>query len=145
MTMEPNAVETSDDPITHTRDRMSARPQPIEVIVRGERRRRWSLEQKQAIVAESLSGQSSSTAIARKHAIGTGQLYTWRHQLLGRRSDAGACFARVDPIEEPRPRIDPVAASGRIEIVLPSGASVRVDAQVNELALRRVLAALDGR
>jgi hypothetical protein len=42
---------------------MSARPQRIEVITRGERRRCWSLEEKQAIVVES-----------------TGLLYAWRHQ-----------------------------------------------------------------
>jgi len=35
-----------------------------------------------------------------------------------------------------------VAAAGRIEIVLRRGATVRVDAQVDEAALRRVLAAL---
>ncbi len=33
---------------------MSAHPQRIEVITRGERRRRWSASEKQAIVAESL-------------------------------------------------------------------------------------------
>jgi hypothetical protein len=32
-----------------------------------------------------------------------------------------------------------------IEIVLPSGVSVRVDAQVDGRALRRVLGALEGR
>jgi hypothetical protein len=63
---------------------MSARPQRIEVITRGERRRCWSLEEKQAIVVES-----------------TGLLYAWRHQLLGRRSGEAACFARVDVMSEP--------------------------------------------
>jgi hypothetical protein len=40
---------------THAINCMSARTQRIEVITRGERRRRWSLEQKQAIVVETLS------------------------------------------------------------------------------------------
>jgi hypothetical protein len=40
---------------------------------------------------------------------------------------------------------DPEAqAAGVIEIVLPNGSSVRVDAQVDERALRRVLAVLRG-
>ena len=37
-----------------------------------------------------------------------------------------------------------VTRSGLIEVVLPGGASVRVDAGVNERALRRVFAALRG-
>ena len=92
---------TEADTSTHTSDRKSARPQRIEVITRGERRRRWSLEEKQAIVAESLAPNASLTAVARRHGIGTGLLYAWRHQLLGRRSGEAACFARVDVLSEP--------------------------------------------
>ena len=51
----------------------STRPGRIEVITGVDRRRRWTLEQKQAIVEESLSGHA--TVVARKHGIGTGQLY----------------------------------------------------------------------
>jgi transposase len=121
----------------------------IEVIVRGERRRRWSLEQKQSIVAESLAATVSMAAIARKHGIGTGQLYGWRHQLLGSRPAEAAGFARVALVGEPRRVAGPVcvpstAPLGLIEIVLPGGPSVRVDAQVDEQALRRVLAVLRG-
>ena len=134
------------DRSTHTSDRMSALPRRIEVITRGERRRRWSLTEKQAIVAESLTPHASMMAIARKHGIGTGQLYGWRHQLLGNRAGGGAAsFARVELTNEPRRLAGPVARpSGLIEIVLPEGPTVRVDAQVDEPALRRVLAALRG-
>ena len=38
----------------------------------------------------------------------------------------------------------PTAPSGLIEIVLPGGATVRVDAQVDDQALRRVLGVLRG-
>jgi transposase len=133
------------DTSTHTSDRVSARPQRIEVITRGERRRRWSPEQKQAIVAESLSGAISITAVAQKHGLGTGLLYTWRHQLLTRISGEPAGFARVDTNGEPPRLTGPAVASGLIEIALPGGTSIRVDAQVDEPALRRVLAALDRR
>ena len=140
---------TEADTSTHTSDRKSARPQRIEVITRGERRRRWSLEEKQAIVAESLAPNASLTAVARRHGIGTGLLYAWRHQLLGRRSGEAARFARVDVMSEPHRLSGPVIAapaqrSGLIEIVLPGGPTVRVDAQVDDRALRRVLAALRG-
>ena len=137
----PETTEGSDRS-THISARMSARPQRIEVITRGERRRRWSVEEKQAIVAESLEPNVTITSIARKHGIGTGQLYSWRHQLLTRRSGQ-AQFARVELISDPPRLAGPGAASsGAIEIVLPNGLIVRVDAQVDEPALRRVLAVL---
>ena len=119
---------------------MSGPRQHIEVITGGERRRRWSWEQKQAIVAESVAPRASATVIARRYGFNTGQLYTWRRQMLRRVPAvvAPAGFARVDVVE------DPVARSGLIEVILPGGTSVRVDGCVDERALRRVLAALRG-
>jgi transposase len=145
MMMDPDGATADDDTSTDTSDRMSARTQRIEVITRGERRRRWSPEQKQAIVSESLSSNIPLTAVARKYGIGTGLLYSWRHQLLTRRPGTATCFARVEMAGE-RPRLTGSIAvpSGLIEIVLPGGTSVRVDARVDEPALRRVLAALHG-
>ena len=63
-------------------DRMSARNQRIEVITRGERRRRWTVEQKREIAAESLQPGVSPVMVARKYGIGSGLLYAWRQQLL---------------------------------------------------------------
>jgi transposase len=129
----------------HMSARMSAHTQRIEVITRGERRRRWSVEEKQAIVAESLEPNVSVAAIARKHGIGTGQLYGWRHQFLANRTSKTASFARVELLNEPHLRADLAQARcGRIEIVLPNGPTIRVDSQVDEHALRRVLGVLRG-
>ena len=41
--------------------------------------------------------------------------------------------------------VTPPRPAGRIEIVLPSGVTLRVDAEVDAAALGRVLAALDQR
>src|SRR5471030_2633035 len=81
----------------HTSARMSGPRQRIEVITGAERRRRWSWEQKQAIVAESVAPRASPTVIARKYRLNTGQLYTWRRQILRRVPVvvAPAGFARV--------------------------------------------------
>src|SRR5271170_7977798 len=71
----------------HTTGRKSARNRPIEIITRGERRRSWTVEQKREIVAESFGAELTPTEVARKHAISSGQLYTWRHELLGARAE----------------------------------------------------------
>jgi transposase-like protein len=102
----PAAAEGSDRS-THTTDRMSTRSRRIEVITRGERRCRWSLEEKQAIVAESLAPHASMMAVARRHGIGMGQLYGWRHPLLGNRAGDAASFARVELTSEPRRLVGP--------------------------------------
>jgi hypothetical protein len=48
----------------------------IELITRGERRRRWTVEQKQTIAAQSLAPGASPTEVARQYGISSGQLYT---------------------------------------------------------------------
>jgi transposase len=45
------------------------------------------LEQKREIVAESYGTELTPTEVARKHGISSGQLYTWRRELLGKRRD----------------------------------------------------------
>jgi transposase len=140
---------------------MSARNQRIELIMRGERRRRWSVEQKREIAAESLEPGISPITVARRYGISSGLLYTWRRHLLegslGVTGQPVAKFARVEVMAMPAaraPAIPPVAPpaaapsgpmNGMIEIALPGGVSVRVDAQVDSGALRRVLAALGRR
>jgi transposase len=141
----------------------SPRKQPIEVITRGERRRSWSVEQKREIVAESLEPGMAAIAVARRHGISSGQLYTWRRQLregqFGGECQLPARFAHVAVLTGPQQRESVVTsarreagstsvraavtrAGGTIEIALPGGVSVWVDAQVDSDALRRVLAAL---
>ena len=115
---------------------MSTRPRRIEVITGVDRRRRWTLEQKQAIVEESLSAHATPTMVARKHGIGTGQLYTWRHQLLRSRRSQGVRFARVELTAAP------TQTGGLIEIALPDRTVVRINGAVDTGTLRHVLAAL---
>ena len=143
--------------------RESARGPQVEIITRGERRRSWTLEQKREIVAESFGSELRPSEIARKHAIGTGQLYTWRREQLNmpRAVTARAMprFAEVDlgptspamsaatPADAHAPPACPAPerSGGMIEIMLPGGVSLRVDARVDGPALRRVLDALDRR
>jgi transposase len=54
-----------------------------EILPGPERRRRWSVDQKLAIVAEMERAGSSGSAVARRYGISTGLLYTWRRQSQG--------------------------------------------------------------
>ena len=127
----------------------SGRGLRVEVITRAEPRRRWSLEQRQSIAAESLAPDASPTEVARRHGIGTGLLYTWRKALLAAQPGLTR-FARVDVASSANPAGKatsappllggpPAQSISLIEIVLPNSISVRVDAQIDPRALRRVL------
>jgi transposase len=60
--------------------RMRAREVRGEVLVGPERRRRWSVEEKLRILAQSVARGSSVMLVCRMHGISSGQLYTWRRQ-----------------------------------------------------------------
>jgi transposase len=159
----PSTIPDADD--AHTIGLESARSPRVELITRGERRRSWTPEQKREIVAESLGPDLTPTEVARKYAISSGQLYKWRGQVLGgpgpRLARSTPSFARVEitpalqQLEAPdatpgqetassEPAV-PSRSDGLIEIVLPGGVTLRVDAGVDSQALRRVLAALAAR
>jgi transposase len=81
----------------HTTSRKSAPTLQMDLIPRGERRRRWTTEQKQTVAAQSVAPGASPTNVARLHGISTGQLYTWRHALKAAQSGAAiGRFARVE-------------------------------------------------
>ena len=107
---------------------------------------RRSLEEKRRLVALTYQPGTSVAWVARRHDLNANQLFAWR-RLLGRQTLALSdqtgpmAFAPIDVVAEPRRDVQ-AGRVGVIEVDLPSGAKLRVDAQVDELALRRVLAAL---
>ena len=133
----------------------------MEVLGR-ERRRTWTAEQKRAIVAESLGSELTPTrsrantrsAVAccirgasksweARSALSLDPRPVLRGWSLALRLRHRTVVNRVLP-EVPAPR-PPSRPDGVIEVVLPSGVLVRVDAAVDGRALRRVLSALDDR
>ena len=116
----------------------------VEVITGVGRRRRWSLEDKARIVAESLDPATTSSAVARRYGLHASQLFVWRQQLQRRRSSAaavgGPAFVPV-LLAEDRPA--PAEAVSRMEIAF-GPAVVRVGADVDAAALRRVLEVVRG-
>jgi transposase len=134
-----------------------------EIVARVERRRRWTAGEKAALLAEIEAEGGQVSLVARRHGISKSLLYNWRSAcqaaLAVRGSVAGSGgFIQLGVIADPSyegPAMQPatgaigargaVAAlaerAGVIEIDLPSRVRVRVDGGVEELALRRVLAA----
>ena len=112
----------------------------LEVITGVGRRRRWSDEDKARIVAESLDPRTSASAVARRYGLHASQLFAWRQRLAALAACEGSGFVPVvvagdDPA--------PAGAAGRIEIAL-GPAVVRVGADVDAAALRRVLEVVRG-
>jgi transposase len=82
-----------------------------------ERRRRWSEEQKRAIVAEAFAPGASVSAVARRAEVLPGQIYRWRRELRG----AVAGFA-----ESPPPCERQEADAAAVEIAFGTDIRVRL-------------------
>jgi len=120
----------------------------LEVITTGSRRR-WTLEEKLRIVAESCSGHRAASATARRYGLSTSQLFAWRKLAregrLSEMEEPGFAAAIVVPETpaEPVPALA-LAGTGRMEIVLGE-VRILVDASVDGAALARVLDAVGRR
>ncbi|MFB9268091.1 transposase [Bradyrhizobium erythrophlei] len=127
----------------------------LDVISSGARRR-WTLDEKQRIVAESYAAPRQVSATARRNGLSASQLFTWRRLARDGRlaeADGGTTFAPIviSP-EQPEaadrslsPRACAPAVAGRIEIVLMRGHRVIVDNDVDAAVLARVVAVLERR
>lgn len=135
----------------HTSGRMSTR---IEVVGRVSGRRRWTVEQKLAILRDAFGPDGSVRSACERHEVSSGLLYTWRRramsgELTGTRpsvpSISGLAFAEVALVEpaaattasSPPPPGSP--PGGCIGIELPSGVKLTVDGTVDADALARVI------
>src|SRR5258708_39462393 len=56
----------------------------IELVAAGERRRRWSVEHKLRIVAETEAAGATVREVAHRHDVNANLLYTWRRLAEGR-------------------------------------------------------------
>jgi len=126
----------------------------MEIITGVERRRRWRLEEKLRIVAETEQPGACFAEIARRYDVSRGLLWNWRSQarrgVLAPRppasflpvhvvGDAGSNAVQAAP-EAPRPLGRPSDSDSRIEISLPDGTVVRVGHDVSAATLRWVMA-----
>ena len=130
----------------------------VEIITGRERRRRWSLQDKMRIVAESNEPGSMIRAVAARHGVCESLVFTWRREAREGLLDPALASPMFVPVQalasastavgrlEERPSPASISRSvgvpGLIEIELGDGRQVRVGSDVNLAALRRVLAAL---
>jgi len=61
----------------------------VEVVTRGEPRRRWSDEERARILAEAMAPGAIASHVARRFGVSTGQFYTWRKAMLLRSAPVG--------------------------------------------------------
>ena len=144
----------------------------VEVITRSERRRRWSDQEKMEILREVEASGGRVGEVARRRGMSEGLLYEWRAKwrkasqavtgvpsfvpigMFTAAADespavavptASGAVSSCRPGEQRPMTIPPLPLGDRpgvMEVELPGGARLRVDAFVNERALVRVLKAL---
>ncbi len=108
-----------------------------------ERRRSWSEEDRRRILAEAFAPGAVAAAVARRHEVSSGLLYTWRRQ--ARLRSAEPSFVRAIVGGEGReaavmkPACDPA-----IVVELPNGVCVNIGASASEKIIAATLKALQG-
>jgi transposase len=134
----------------------------IEIITGRERRRRWSVEEKLRIVAETEEAGARVTEVAARHGVYPGLLFTWRRQVRDGvlAAPPAATFIPVrmlatetaaDPEvrypangERSTPVAVPHLRDAPIEITLANGCRLRIDQRIDVRALRRIVGVLRG-
>jgi transposase-like protein len=128
----------------------------MEIITGVERRRRWSLDEKLRIVAETEQPGAGIAEIARRYEVSRGLLWNWRSQarrgvlkpelppvFLPVRTISESANGSAAEHAEPSVLVRPEPVTGeKIEITLPDGTSIKVGHDVGLVTLRRVVSAL---
>ena len=130
-----------------------------EVISVVQRRRRWTTEQKLALVEEAMRPGSSVAGVADRHGMSRSLLFEWRRQaregtmpgLVQTGPEVPPSLMPVRVVEEPPPRQPPPSprlerptrSGATIELVLRNDRVLRVSEAIAPEVLGRLAAALD--
>ena len=116
-----------------------------------ERRRRWPVEEKIAIVREAFAPGARVAEVARRRDVARAQVYQWRAALReGRLTEAGHEVVGFVPVELPAlPSAkeivaNDVDAAGPLEIELVGGRRLKVRSSLPTAELRRLIRAVEG-
>ena len=128
--------------------------QLVEVITSVERRRRWSREDKERLVAATFEPGASVSEIARSAGIHVSQLFRWRKELCQVSTPSVPQLIPVEVVEplpapalpaEPPPVSRPRKKASMVTIELVGGPRLRVESDVDTEALARILDVLERR
>nr|WP_213393903.1 transposase [Yoonia sp.] len=116
-----------------------------------ERRRRWSDDEKLAIVNSVGVGGATVTQVAQRHDLKRQQVYAWRHELKSKGLLPPAAetmflpveFLETGPFQRTHSSAPNAVHEDHIEVVLRNGRSLRVVADVNVAALVRLMNAVE--
>ena len=124
----------------------------IEIITGKERRRRWSVEQKLRIVAETHESGARVTDVAARHDVYPSLLFLWRRQVReGLLGPAGSpdfvpvrlLTASSEPtVQRARNAASTESSATGIEITLPDGTRLHIRHAAQLPLLRPVIVAL---
>lgn len=107
----------------------------VEVITGIERRRRWSAEQKRAIVAAAFAPGAVVRETARRADVCSNQIYRWRRE-LSRETASGFAEVVVSPVALTSSEVP------AIEVGLSNGSQIRIPASIPPELASAVLKAL---
>jgi len=108
-----------------------------------ERRRRWTRDQKLAVLNEIGVGGASVSDVARRHDVPRQNLYQWRRDVRRKAltDSLGVTFIPVDPPPEPSPSF--AGSAGGVEILLRNGRGLRGVAGLAEAELVQLIRAVE--
>jgi transposase len=114
----------------------------VEVFTGPERRRRWSEEQKRAIVAASFAPGAVVCEVARRAEVSPGQIYRWRQEL--RAASAGFTQVLIAPADSPTSAASNAASYSKpaIEVEFAGKARVRIPGSISAELAAAVIKAL---
>lgn len=129
---------------------------PVEVITSVERRRRWSRDDKERLVAACLEPDAVLSEIARSAGIHVSQLFRWRKELCQIEEPRPETASTLVPVivSEAAPAVQPAGPEtpvpprrkrSDVVIDLGRGRRVRVDSDIDTEALGRILDCVLGR
>lgn len=132
----------------------------VHVLTGPERRRRFSLEQKRAMVAAAFAPGAVVADVARRADVCSSLIYRWRRELGvashgfaevilaagvaggGEGRDAADGLPALCPVEAARPGAGDAVAAAAIEVAVGGGAHVRIPASIPPALAAAVIAAL---
>lgn len=110
-----------------------------------ETRRRWSHEEKLAILKEAAGACVNVSAVARRHGIKPALLYRWRKEFNAETSSTMSLMPVViDERADDKPPPPVLSGTGHtIEIALANGRTIKVPAALDAATLKRVISTID--